>query len=210
MTTKANFGSHQNPLGEISQLQVSQFNSLEAKPSFPELSLHASAFAAQLPSRFPSHQHLCLEPGLEMVEFSSWGSPPGAPPALSPHLPTAGTGPGPAQSGCLWPRLSPMAQAVPCGLGCHLWPGLALLPTQTVSSAPKIKQPETKLLWPGTERRQQTRPTLGGGWPALTSRGTGRPGPRSSNHCCSAEVQAHLGAPSFIFCEGRSSFTIGF
>ena len=113
MTIKTNFGSHQNRLSEISQLQVSQFNSLEAKPT---VSLRFRSTPPHLLFNFPLKFPFPRSTLFESQAWKRFNYVPGGPrlvpaPALSQHLRAArmgrerAPGPGP-QWGYLWLRLS--------------------------------------------------------------------------------------------------------
>lgn len=94
MTIKTNFGSHQNQLSEISQLQVSQFNSLEAKPTV-SLRFHSTPLHLlfNFPLKFPFPHSILFE----SQAWKRFNYVPGGPrlvpaPALSQHLRAARMG----------------------------------------------------------------------------------------------------------------------
>ena len=137
LTIKTNFGSHRNQLSEISQLQVSQFNSLEAKPTvslrFHSTPLHLLFTSA---SSFSSHTafYLRVRHGNGLIMFL--GVPASCLPwrRISICVQPGWEGsprPGPARTWVF------MASAVPTAR----WSWL-------ISSATEIKQPEIKLLCP--------------------------------------------------------------
>ena len=137
MTIKTNFDSHQNRLSEISQLQVSQFNSLEAKPTV-SLRFHSTPLHLlfNFPLKFPFPHSI-------LFETQAWkrfnyvpGSPRRVPaPALSQLLRAARMGreraPGPGPEVGIY------------GFGCP-----ACRSSCFISSATEIKQPEIKLPCP--------------------------------------------------------------
>ena len=165
LTIEANFGSHRDRRSEIPELQVSQFNSLEAKPTvsprFHSTPLHLSF---KFPLKFPSpHSILFESQGWKRSNDVPGGPRPVPAPALSQHLRAAGMGreraPGPGPEVGIY------------GLGCP-----ACRSSCFISSAPEIKQPEIKLPCPWIEWSQQTLLTLVVALPDLASKNTGRRG----------------------------------
>lgn len=77
LTIKTNFGSHKSQPSEISQLPVSQFNSLEAKPTvFPRFHSTPLRLLLNFPLNF-LFPHTILFQSQSWKQFDSfWGSPP--------------------------------------------------------------------------------------------------------------------------------------